>query len=157
MSSGPDHRYLCRNAVVGADGELCFAGREHSGCSSCRKAGGCGIGLLARHAGKDLRLQHEEARARRPGERVVVSFPAAAVLMSSLLVFPGLAALTLLGALLGGTLDGPAGESWAIGGACAGLLLGCALLRLYDSQTGGRLWARRLSISSPGSSPAERA
>ena len=114
--------------IIELDGEYAVVRMDETGCGRCQEPGGCGgnnIGKMFCNAPRVFRVLNPERAA--VGTRVMVVIAEGAVRRSAALAY-GLPLLALfLGAFCGSAL---AGESGAIVGALAGLLLAWAGLRI---------------------------
>lgn len=118
-----------------------------SACGRCKQAGHCASSVLTRTQPIALAVP-AEAGAR---SRYVARFPAGALLALCAVVFPLLAVVVLSGAALAQLWFPGGGDAAAAAGACAGLLVGLAGLKLYDSASGSRgILARLVIVPSDG-------
>jgi len=113
-----------------------------SACGRCAQAGRCGSAALTRTEQITSDLPPGVA----DGARYTARFPAADLLLVCALVFPLLALAPVGGAVLAALLLPGSGDPAAAAGACIGVLVGVAGLKLYDSASGSRGILARLVI-----------
>lgn len=147
----PDRDKLLQEPVQVADLSdrwLWLEGRRQSACRRCALQQGCAHGLRDRfRGGRTVRLVLPRSAARMGLERgdwVLLGVPERAVLGASAVIYLGLLAGFVLGALTGQGLYGDAG---AIGGAVAGLLLASLVVRTLPQRRFAPRVLERLAVS----------
>jgi sigma-E factor negative regulatory protein RseC len=118
---------------------------EQSGCGGCVQSGICGVPREPAIQQLELESCSTENAQLAAGAEVTLAVPAPRLLRLALTIYLLPAVLLLVGAALGNALLAGSGDVGGASGALAGLLLGWACIRLYDSRCGGYRWAGRLS------------
>lgn len=128
---------LERGRVVRVAGHYAWVARAGiAACERCAAGTGCGGGLFARLTGR----REYEVRARNAvadvaaGDDVMIGLPEGALLAGAFAVYVVPLAGLLLGAALGGTLFGTAGDAGVVVSGGAGFLAGMLWLRRYSAR-----------------------
>ncbi len=124
------------------------------GCDSCASHSVCGLKLLGTEPDLLLLAPAPNNMNFQPGSRVTLELSTAGLGRLLALCYLMQPVLMLFGAWLFNQLAGSS-DLAAIGGALAGLVVGCFLLWLYDARGAGQSWLQRLVIrpafdASPG-------
>jgi positive regulator of sigma E activity len=82
------------------------------------------------------------------GQAVRLELPARSLTWLAVFHYLTVPVLTTLGALLASPGLERAGEGTVMAGGLAGFIVGCAVLRLYDSRA-GRYWLSQLEVRRP--------
>lgn len=142
---------ICKDAIVCGrrGGKLELSVQAGHACKLCARGTGCGFGALT---SEESHLISLPAQANMTGlirgQRLRLELPVRGLVRLAVFHYLTIPILMLIGALLGDSLPAVAGEGASIAGAAVGFLMGCAVLRLYDSRA-GRNWLSRLEMQRP--------
>jgi positive regulator of sigma E activity len=96
----------------------------------------------------EMPLTSPQSVSLKPGDQIVLSLGTATLARMVVLCYLVPAVLMLLGAYLGAATVGEYRDLAGFAGAALGLMVGCGLLRLYDSSVGWP-WDSERTVSSP--------
>ena len=107
--------------------------QRSSGCGGCAQKSVCSPVPTPRALVLDLPLAEPQESTVHSGQRVVLSIETGVFARMVVLCYLAPAVLMLIGASLGAAIWPSQPDFFALVGAGLGLMVGCALLRLYDS------------------------
>jgi positive regulator of sigma E activity len=109
---------------------------QSAGCGACERKATCGsiAGSKAKAVQLDLPVKNLLSDAARPGERIIVAVDGSSFAEMVVLCYLVPAILMLLGAGFGALISDANPDLAGLAGAVVGLMVGCGLLRLYDSR-----------------------
>lgn len=150
QASCPDRKALLAEPVQVADLNdqwLWLEGRRKTACQRCAVRQGCAHGLRDRlRSGRTVRLVLPRSAAPmqlQPGDWIMLGVPGRAVLGASAVIYLGLLAGFLFGALVG---NGLFGEPGAIAGAVTGVLLASLVVRTLPQRRFAPQVLERLAV-----------
>lgn len=125
------------------------------GCPGCALAGGCSSAVVAAAAAPLTLPVPDACVGLREGQHIRAELAPPALLRLCAIVFLPLSALTVFGGWLAAQLWPATADPASACGAAAGLLVGCMMLKRYDSHF-GRRWLRRRRWILPSGMDAQR-
>ena len=135
--------------VLGCEsGQLRIEMERREGCGACAQKSVCNPAPKSNSVMLEMPVKSLQTDSVAPGDQVVVSLGTATFARMIVLCYLVPAVLMLMGAYLGAATMGEYRDLAGFAGAALGLIVGCGLLRLYDSSVGWP-WDSKRIVSSP--------
>jgi positive regulator of sigma E activity len=129
-------------------GQLRVAMERRQGCGACAQKSVCNPASEVNSLTLEMPVKSLHTDSVAPGDQIVVSLGTTTLARMIVLCYLVPAVLMLMGAYLGAATMGEYRDLAGFVGAALGLMVGCGLLRLYDSSVGWP-WDSERTVSSP--------
>jgi len=130
--------------VLGCEsGQLRIEMARLEGCGACAQKSVCNPALKSNSRMLKMPVKRMQMDGLSPGDQIVVSLSTTVLARMIMLCYLVPAVLMLMGACLGAATMGEYRDLAGVAGAALGLVVGCGLLRLYDSSVGWPLGSKR--------------
>jgi positive regulator of sigma E activity len=129
-------------------GQLRVEMERRQGCGACAQKSVCNPAAEVNSLTLEMPVKSLHTDSVAPGDQIVVSLGTTTLARMIVVCYLVPAVLMLMGAYLGAATMGEYRDLAGFAGAALGLMVGCGLLRLYDSSVGWP-WDSERTVSSP--------
>ena len=129
--------------VLGCEsGQLRIEMERLEGCGACAQKSVCNPAPKSNTLMLEMAFKRTQMDSLSPGDQIVVFVGTTALARMIMLCYLVPAVLMLMGACLGAATMGEYRDLAGVAGAALGLVVGCGLLRLYDSSVGSPMGSK---------------